>query len=995
MARLITTDFEIGDAAAWSSQEGLSFAITQAGNADITSLKSATGRYCWHTPASGTIRLIPKADLAEATFYHKFQLLYTKNGKSGGRPFLYDEAPSYGYHSRYFIDDNGVIHAQGNSVSGAEASGTIQLLENTWYEIQIEHIAANNGLMKVWVNNVLEIDLSTDTRRSNVVDVGQLRYGTAVDGYDYYYDELFLNDDTGDTDNSIIPFGTRIETFRPASNSLVQQWSASPFFGDHILNVLNDPFQVGVPADTSRVFTSQANLSEIFNIGNISSRIIPNSLITSVNVIGTTQALGTSQQKLLIKISGIEYLSDNYAQDKPSNTHPSLARFVSNPNTGSSWNISDLDMLLFGTKSITADDTITLSDIGLMVEYIPAVQELFVLDAGSSSVIKSSLDGSNSEIIVTREDMPRAMILTSIDIDTVNNKLYWTNTGGAINKLFRSDLDGENAEAIDIYYYIGRASHIAIDNTNRKIYISDELSGNIRVFSINDDLNTITSFDTITNPSFDNPRAICVDDENDLLFWIDTSNYIIKSTLDKFHQWAFLYIEPGCYTDSLAIDKKNRRIYYASTDGYIKSIGYDGTDQRIIATSGVCDVGEMDFNHSTNYLYWLNKLGQKLYRKNVSGGDTEEILNETDGLFYPKGLKLNFQSIRSIIYYKSLFIEGSDNGVRQEDNITIPSSEEISEIQDDPDTSTLTYISNPNLFLRAPEPNNDSITLFIGSIETNDNISLFIQSPFGYSCQSFLFATGPSGSSDSFDLLINGYDIISSSGDVTLFTHGNSIVNVSGDLFVCGLNNTLASGNLYIYGSSGIIDSNQLSLFISGPNIYNDGIDLTINGCDINSDDLTLFSYGYNIFSASGDLLICGSSGTAISSASHLYISGPSIYSQLRLIDWLIRTADYYPQIIGLFDIPASGATIEVWNISDENNVSINLIDNLCYQIGTTSRWGWSTINLPESSGYNKHYFYKMTSSNGELFYGEFLFAVPEDGVRSHPNYNNEYISKI
>ena len=184
-----------------------------------------------------------------------------------------------------------------------------------------------------------------------------------------------------------------------------------------------------------------------------------------------------------------------------------------------------------------------------------------------------------------------------------------------------------------------------------------------------------------------------------------------------------------------------------------------------------------------------------------------------------------------------------------------------------------------------------------------------------------------------------------------------------------------ASGNLFIGGHQSSVASRDL--FIVGPR------------WSAASGDL--FSIGDADFAASGDLFITGPS-LEYSSCS-LFASGciANATSGTR-IDWLLKTHDYNPQIIGTLVSSSTSVTIEVWDITDGANTVMVLTDDACYAIGETNRWGWSTANLPTYQGYKKHYYYRMTSNIGDIFEGQLFLDVPERARWMHPSRYEEYI---
>lgn len=114
-----------------------------------------------------------------------------------------------------------------------------------------------------------------------------------------------------------------------------------------------------------------------------------------------------------------------------------------------------------------------------------------------------------------------------------------------------------------------------------------------------------------------------------------------------------------------------------------------------------------------------------------------------------------------------------------------------------------------------------------------------------------------------------------------------------------------------------------------------------------------------------------------------------------RPIDWLLHTSDHNPQIIGTLGTAASSVNIQIWDITDGQNIQTNLTTSGCYAIGNTGRWGWSTSNLPIPDGHSKQYYYLMISDLSETFDGQFIFDVPEGAKWIHPGNSDDYLRQI
>lgn len=189
---------------------------------------------------------------------------------------------------------------------------------------------------------------------------------------------------------------------------------------------------------------------------------------------------------------------------------------------------------------------------------------------------------------------------------------------------------------------------------------------------------------------------------------------------------------------------------------------------------------------------------------------------------------------------------------------------------------------------------------------------------------------------------------------------------------------------------SGCTHHARVDLFIGGPDSISVSGDLFIHGRTDHPASGDMFINGHAQLSGSGDLFIHGRDTT--SGSMPLCINGTYTMpapedGELRIVHRLTKTGDYDPQLISAFDTPPVSVNIEVWGIGDGQNTQIAISNSGCYAIGDTGRWGWSTANLPFTSEHQKyHYYFMMTSNEGEKQYGEFFITVPERGRWSHPD---------
>lgn len=131
---------------------------------------------------------------------------------------------------------------------------------------------------------------------------------------------------------------------------------------------------------------------------------------------------------------------------------------------------------------------------------------------------------------------------------------------------------------------------------------------------------------------------------------------------------------------------------------------------------------------------------------------------------------------------------------------------------------------------------------------------------------------------------------------------------------------------------------------------------------------------------ASGNITLFTEGGVFPSeSGITLFTQGiPAGASFEKIVDVFLRTADFHPTIIGVFTPPVSGVTIAIWNLIGGVNTQLTIDDAICFPIGDTGRFGWSTENLPTENIHDGQYLFRMADSTGETFVGEFFLNTPE-----------------
>jgi len=186
-----------------------------------------------------------------------------------------------------------------------------------------------------------------------------------------------------------------------------------------------------------------------------------------------------------------------------------------------------------------------------------------------------------------------------------------------------------------------------------------------------------------------------------------------------------------------------------------------------------------------------------------------------------------------------------------------------------------------------------------------------------------------------------------------------------------------------------------MTLYMHGPEPASGSSNLYINGHGLFPGSGDLYMFSSTIYSGTKDLYVNGSPPQS-TGTTDLYVSGSGVASSGsgvgRPLDWFIRYPDYNPQLLGVFDLPASSVNINVWDITNGQNIKLSISNSGCYHIGDTGRWGWSTIYLSSNTTNTRQYLYSMESNVGETFTGQFFLDVPEGNKWIHPNNRSDYL---
>jgi len=220
------------------------------------------------------------------------------------------------------------------------ATGTKEILANTWYLIEVYVNIADAGTITVRVDGIQDATYSGDTKPGTAVTMDSVRY--YLNGY---LDDLAMNDTSGFEDNSWCGDGRVIALTPDGNGSLSQLTGSDGNSTDNYLLVNEVPSN----GDTSYVQGSTAELADLYTVagsglvGATIHRVWVES--RSRDTVATGGLIS-----LIVKTNGTEY-------DGATKTLGTAYAVITgddlrlNPNTGVAWTIAELDALEIGVKT--------------------------------------------------------------------------------------------------------------------------------------------------------------------------------------------------------------------------------------------------------------------------------------------------------------------------------------------------------------------------------------------------------------------------------------------------------------------------------------------------------------------------------------------------------------------------------------------------------------------------------------------------------------------
>lgn len=326
----------------------------------------------------------------------------------------------------------------------------------------------------------------------------------------------------------------------------------------------------------------------------------------------------------------------------------------------------ELEYLYWSESIFNTINRLNLSDqsnIRLINEYLPFPRsitidklnnKIYFSDYRNGGVLyKANLsDGSIvTEVIDTEVYRP-----DRIEVDALNEKIYWINSRSSSfndnrSDIMRSDLNGQNIERLISYPDVRRPEGLALNLTNNYLYWSDLSLGTISRASLDG-----SNIETLVS-GLDNPTGLTINFESNKLYWGDWGTKKIQSSeLDG--QNIEDIVSDDITPIEVAIYYKDSKIYWTDlSNGTINRCNYDGTNiENIITTENPTfnHPNSIHIDQKNDKLYYsIGFSGEKIQRSDMDGANIEDIV--TDDISSPRDLFLVNSIISSTSYLTNDF----------------------------------------------------------------------------------------------------------------------------------------------------------------------------------------------------------------------------------------------------------------------------------------------------------------------------------------------------
>jgi len=246
--------------------------------------------------------------------------------------------------------------------------------------------------------------------------------------------------------------------------------------------------------------------------------------------------------------------------------------------------------------------------------------ELYWIEGRGSTIRRSSLDGTESQIIVSGID-----VVTEIIFDPKSKQLFWLEEYAG--KIWRANLDG--TEVMTVIKGSIPLTGLALDSLAGKLYWVDGTSLKMR----RSNLDSTQVEDVFPVQGF--ARGIAFDVNNGKIYWIVNSTREIKRA--DLNGSDLETVLSDITPFDLALDPENNALYIGDVERIVR-VNLDGTGLKELVTGFSFGVASLVLESSSGKMYWIDQLRATIQRANLDGTDLEDLLI---GISPPQGVAVD------------------------------------------------------------------------------------------------------------------------------------------------------------------------------------------------------------------------------------------------------------------------------------------------------------------------------------------------------------------
>lgn len=255
---------------------------------------------------------------------------------------------------------------------------------------------------------------------------------------------------------------------------------------------------------------------------------------------------------------------------------------------------------------------------------------LYYIEDGSKVVIKkvSVNVGSTPELVLDISDKSGL----GLACDTINKKIYFTETKSTNGKVWQVNMDGTGLKTIATGFTNPNA--IVVDHKSQKLYWVNT-NGTISKSNL-DGTDLVGEFIKIAGADF---RSLAVNSKSGDVYFVDYEKEVLYRA--KADGTGIVEVDSKAYGFSIFVDEVNDKLYYDSRRKFgIMKANLDGTNSVLFVSTGATTnyrVYGMAIDYEQEKLYYSQYYTDNIMRINLDGTKKEEVASDIDT---PRGIFL-------------------------------------------------------------------------------------------------------------------------------------------------------------------------------------------------------------------------------------------------------------------------------------------------------------------------------------------------------------------